>query len=299
MLNDDPFYFSINRKMTAAFGTLFNEIQVPRFDANGAITELLHVPLSYAPKERVEARIIDDPNIDRASAVPPLPRISFELVNMSFDADRKLGPLNRVSVVKDSVTKDYKQQFEGVPYNWNYNLWIYTKDIEDGNKIIEQILPYFRPEFYIKVQLIPEMNVTANIPILLNSIQMQDTYEGDFKGERRAIIWTLEFTLKGYVFGPIQEDKVIKFANVNFYAPTVVDLTTAVGNTTFKPIDRITSQPGLTANGQGTSNLALTIPYTEIDADDPWDYITIIAGNTDPAEGTGGDQNDNLPFPQT
>lgn len=292
MLGTDPFYFSINRKMTAAFGTLFNEIVVPRFDANGAITEILHVPISYAPKERVEAREIDDPNIDKQSAISPLPRISFEMQAPTYDADRTLNPIQTMSLIKDNGTKDYKHQFEAVPYDFHYTLWIYAKTIEDGNKIFEQIVPFFKPEFPLKINLIPEMNVIMNIPVILNSSGMTDTYEGDFKGDRRAIIWTLDFTMKGYYFGPITEDKVIKFANVNFYAPTIVNLIDAVGNSA--PVDRVTAQPGLTANGVATSNIALTIPYQQISADDPYGYIDVVYGNLDRTEGTGGNPYNNL-----
>lgn len=288
-----PFYFSINRKMTAAFGTIFNEIVVPRFDANNAISELVHVPISYAPKEKVELLEIDNPDIAKQSATSPLPRISFEQGMMRYDSERALNPVQTISIVKDAVTKDYKHQFEAVPYNFSYTLWVYTKTIEDGNKIIEQILPFFRPELPLMIQLIPEMNVTLNIPVILNSISLSDSYDGDFK-ERRAIIWTLDFTMKGYMFGPITQDKIIKFANVNFYAPTVTSLVTAVGNST--PIDRVTAQPGLTANGLPTSNIALTIPYQQIASDDPYGYITIVAGNLDASEGTGGNQSNNLPW---
>lgn len=271
--------------MTAAFGSLFNEISVPRFDADGNITELLHVPVSYASKEKVEAREIDDPEINKQSAVSPLPRISFEQMPMQYDSDRMLNPIQSMAIIKDPVSKDFKHQFEAVPYNWKFTVWIYSKTLEDANKIVEQILPFFRPEFPLKIELIPEMNITLNIPVILNTVNLSDTYDGDFK-DRRAIIWSLDFTMKGYVFGPIRVDKIIKFANVNFYAPTIVRLSDAVGNSA--PIDRVTSQPGLTANGQPTSNLALTIPYQQISADDPYGYINVIYGNLDPTEGTGG-----------
>lgn len=278
--------------MTAAFGTVFNEIAVPRYDANGAVTELLHVPISYAPKEKVEAREIDDPNITKQSAVSPLPRISFEMIGMQFDADRMLDPIQNIAVVKNATTKNYKHQFEAVPYNWHFTLWVYSKTLEDGNKIIEQILPFFRPEFPLKIELIPEMNIILNVPIILNTTNPSDSYDGDFK-ERRAIIWTLDFTMKGYLFGPIQEDKVIKFANVNFYTPTITNLSDAVGNS--RPVERLTSQPGLTSNGQPTANIVLTIPYQQISADDPYGYIDIIQ-NLNTAEGTGGNQANNLPY---
>lgn len=292
MLGNDPFYFSIIRKMTAAFGTVFNDIVVPRFDDNGAVNELVRVPISYAAKERVLVKVLDDPDIAKQSAVSPLPRISFQMNAPVLDSTRMINPVQNMALLK-STSGNYKRQMEAVPYNFPISLWVYTKTIEDGNKIIEQILPMFRPELPLKVELIPEMGITMNIPLILNNTSVQDTYEGDFKGDRRAIIWQLDFTMKGYMFGPIRESKIIKFANVNFYAPSVSDLTTAVGNST--PIDRVTSQPGLTANGQPTTNVALTIPYVQINADDNWAYINIIYGNLDPSEGTGGNQSNNLP----
>lgn len=280
--------------MVAVFGTLFNDIAIPRFNANGDVTELLHVPISYGPKERVEAISIDNKDLTKQSAVSPLPRLSFEMRPPVYDATRALNPTQTSSVVRDANTGNYQRQFEPVPYNFGFTLWVYAKTISDGNKIIEQILPFFRPEFPVTVELIPQLGFTTNIPVILNSVLLSDTYEGDFTGERRAIIWTLDFTMKGYYFGPISEDAIIKFAKVEFYAPTVQDLTTAVGNSS--PVAYVTVQPGLTANGQPTSNIAQTIPYVQINSTDPFGYITIINGDTNPAEGGGGNQSNNLPF---
>lgn len=280
--------------MIAAFGNVFNEIEVPRFDESGQLTQLLHVPISYGPKERVELLVIDNPELAKQSAVSPLPRLSYQMGNPYYDKDRILNPVQNMAVVKNA-TGNYNRMLEAVPYNFPFTLWVYAKTLLDADKIVEQMLSFFRPELPLTIELIPEMNIIRDIPLILDSVQMEDTYEGEFKGPRRAIIWTLNFTMKGFIFGPISEDKVIKFANVNFYAPTVVSLTSAVGNST--PIDRVTSQPGLTANGEPTTNVSLTIPYQQINADDNWDYINIVYGNLDPSEGTGGNQSNNLPFP--
>jgi hypothetical protein len=295
MLNHAPFYFSINRKMSAAFGTIFNELAIPRYDDAGNVTQLLRVPISYGPKEKVLARLIGDPGIDRPDAIS-LPRMSFEMTSFQYDGDRRLNSVQSNSRV-DPNTKDYKHQYLPVPYDWHFTLWVYAKDIEDCNKIMEQILVFFQPEFPIKIDLIPEMGVSINVPVILNSTTSEDSYSGDFK-ERRAIIWTLDFTMKGYLYGPIMVDKIIKFANVNFYAPTVADLQTAVGNSVV--IDRVTSQPGLTANGQPTTHIAETIPYRDIVATDDFGYIDIISGDlTQPTITVGGDQSNNLPVANT
>lgn len=277
MLKLEAFYFSITRKMVATFGTIFNEIVVPRFDTEGNVTQILKVPLSYAPKERVLVRLKGDEGIDHKAAIT-LPRISFELMSIEYDASRKLNPIQIQRPVANE-NGSYKRQFVPVPYNYHFTLWIYAKNVEDGLTILEQILPFFTPEFPTKLNLIPEMNVSVNVPIILNGVQSEDTYEGDFKNENRKIIWTLDFTMKGYLYGPIRTDAIIKFANVNFYAPAVDNLADAVGNSA--PVDRVTSQPGLTANGEPTSNIALTIPYQEIEANDDYGFINIVYGDLD------------------
>jgi hypothetical protein len=279
MLKLGAFYFSITKKMVATFGTIFNEIVVPRFDDDGNVTQVLNVPISYSPKEKVLARLKGDPNIDHKAALT-LPRISFELTSVEYDASRKLNSIQTVRPVQTS-NGSYQRQFVSVPYNFHFSLWVYAKNVEDGLTVIEQILPFFTPEFPTKLNLIPEMNISHNVPVILNSVQSEDTYAGDFKDDNRQIIWSLDFTMKGHYYGPIRSEAIIKFANVNFYAPAVDNLADAVGNSA--PIERVTSQPGLTANGQPTSNISLTIPYLEIEANDDYGFINLVV---DPSANT-------------
>jgi hypothetical protein len=164
---------------------------------------------------------------------------------------------------------------KGGRYNINFQCNIYAKNSEDGTKIIEQILPYFTPDWTTTVNLIPEVEMTMDIPVILNNIGYSDTYDGAFQ-KRRAIIWTLDLTLKGYIYGPVKKSGVIKFVEANFYIPTVADgqLATVVGNTTVA--EYITMQPGLTANGQPTSNANNTVAYTLINVDDDYGYVNEI-----------------------
>jgi len=163
-------------------------------------------------------------------------------------------------------------QYNPVPYNIEFKVSIYVKNTEDGTKIIEQILPFFTPDWTTTVKLIPEMEIVLDIPVILNDIKYEDKYDGDFK-ERRAIIWTLDLLLKGTLYGPVKKGGVIKFVEANFLIPANVD-STAVGNT---PVSEyITIQPGLTANGTPTSNASLSIPYEEILATDDYGFITEI-----------------------
>lgn len=266
-------YFSTIRKYVILFGTLFNDIHITRTSANGTTTHLLKVPLSYAPKEKMLVRFENDPNIDRETAVL-LPRMSFEMNNVSYDSTRKLNTLGKV-VVKDTNANKLKYQYNPVPYNFDFTLYVYVKNAEDATKIIEQILPFFTPEWSSSVNLIPEMGISMDIPVILNNISIEDTYEGDFK-ERRALIWTINFTLKGYIYGPVKKNAVIKFANTTFYVPTIENLRDAVGNTS--PIDRVTVAPGLDANGNPTSNGSISIDRNLIEADDDFGFITDVAG---------------------
>jgi hypothetical protein len=276
-----PFYFSLIRKYVILTGTLFNNIRITRTDKNGTQTSLLKVPITYAPKDKMLALVIQDTAIDRQTATIPLPAISFEMGRMQYDGTRKLNTITK-SVVKDADNLNkFKYQYNPVPYNIEFKVYIYAKNAEDGTKIIEQILPYFTPDWTTTVNLIPEMNVTMDIPITLNNISYSDNYEGDFK-ERRAIIWTLDLVLKGYLYGPVRKSGIIKFINLNFYNPLVEDgkLSTAVGET---PIaEKVTVQPGLYSNGSplnyfGQPNTSLsTIPYNEIEVSDDFGYITQI-----------------------
>jgi hypothetical protein len=257
------------------FGTLFNDVHVTRTNASGATVDLLKVPLSYAPKEKMMARFDSDPGIDRETAVL-LPRMSFEMQTLSYDASRKLNTLGKVTV-KDTSANKLKYQYNPVPYNFDFTLYIYVKNAEDGTKIVEQILPFFTPEWTSTVSLIPELGINMDIPVILNSVQTEDTYDGDFK-TRRALIWTLNFTLKGYIYGPIRKSGIIKFANTTFYIPdpSITNLRDAVGNSS--PNDRVTVAPGLDANGDPTSNASISISRDLIEADDDFGYITDIAG---------------------
>ena len=265
------FYFGSIRNYVIAFGTLFNDISISRTDAEGNLTQLLRVPLAYSPRDKMLARVISDPNIDRPTALV-LPRMSFQLTDLKYDGERKLNTLGR-SVYTTTDKEKNKYQYNPVPYNFEFKLHIYVKNAEDGTKIVEQILPFFTPDWTPTIKLIPEMNVVVDTPIILNSVTSEDTYDQEYMN-RRAIIWTLSFTLKGYLFGPVKEKKIIKFANTTFFVSKQDDLYDAVGNTA--PSDRVTVRPAMLANGSPTSNVALSVPLSEIQADDDFGYAVNI-----------------------
>jgi len=273
MLGQAQFYNRTIRKVVVAFGTLFNDIQLQRYSKDGNTKyEIFKVPLSYGPKERYITQITSDPDLTKSINVV-VPRISFELISMSYDSSRKL--VSTTQNFNYNTTTGLSTQYAPVPYDFNFTMSIYVRNTEDGTQIVEQILPFFTPDWTTSVKLISELDEYKDIPVILNKVSYEDTYDKDFK-ERRAIIWTMDLLVKGYLYGPIKKSGIIKFVNVNFYTPSVPDgkLSDAVGNTAIA--EKMTVQPGLTANGEPTSNLDLTIPYSQIEADDNYGYIIKI-----------------------
>ena len=277
MFGHGVFYFSTIRKMVIYFGTIINDMRITRTNADGDVVATLKIPLSYAPKDKMLARVDADPEITRQTSIY-LPRMSFEMTGLAYDGARKLNTVSRQVVKDNSNANKLKAQYNPVPYNFDFNLYVYVKNAEDGTKIIEQILPFFTPDWTATVNLIPEMNIAMDIPIILNSISMEDTYDGSFE-ERRAIIWTLNFTVKGWIYGPIVSKPIIKIANTQFFVPSggsQANVAASVGETDV--IGRITVKPGLDANGNPTSNANTTINYSSIEVDDDFGYVITSEG---------------------
>ena len=205
------FYHQTSRKMVVAFGTLFNTIEVRRTNSAGSVVDTIKVPLSYGPKEKFLTRISADPNLNPKIALT-VPRMGFELTAMTYDGVRKLNTMGRNVA---TGTTGLKKQFNPVPYNWDFSLYVYVKNAEAGTQILEQILPFFTPEFTVTMNLVSSMSEKRDIPLVLNSVSSEDTYEGDF-ASRRSIIWTLSFLMKGFLYPSITDNaKVITDVTVD------------------------------------------------------------------------------------
>jgi len=200
-------YHEIFRKTVVAFGTLFNNIELRRSD------EVMKVPLAYGPKAKFLARLDQVPDPTNKRVQITLPRISFEINGITYDSSRKVSPTQKIAI-PTSNTKN-KNVFMPVPYNLGFELAIISKNQEDGLQILEQILPYFQPHYNLSVKLLPSMNEVKDVPVVLQNIDYEDDYEGDFS-TRRAIIYTLQFSVKTYLYGPVTEPKVIKKAIVDY-----------------------------------------------------------------------------------
>ena len=268
------------------------------------------MPITYAPKDKMLARVMQDPDINRPTATLPLPCISFEMGQMKYDGSRKLNTTGFTSGTMDPASaNNFLMQYNPVPYNIDFKVYIYGKNVEDANKILEQILPYFTPDWTTSVKIMPGMNITMDIPVILNHVAYSDNYDKEY-AERRAIIYTLDLVVKGYFYGPIKSKPVIKFTNTSFYivdanvvasaaiirfangqiangyanstvANSTVDMRInpdaihwQVGNT--PRTEYIVVEPGLTANGTPTSNAAASINVGEIWASNDYGYVEFI-----------------------
>lgn len=199
------FYHEIIRKTVIAFGTLFNGISVRHLNDSGDITSNIKVPLAYGPTQKFLARLQQVPELNKPVQVT-LPRMSFELIGMSYDTSRKLTTTQSF-LTKDVNNNQIKKAYLPVPYNLNFELSIMTKLNDDMLQIVEQIIPYFQPNYNLTVDLVKEIGEKRDIQVVLDNISMTDNYEGDFN-ERRALVYTLKFTAKTYLFGPVSSDSI-------------------------------------------------------------------------------------------
>ena len=216
------FYNQSTRNVVVAFGTLFNTIQLHKKDGSGNIVQSMKVPLAYGPKQKWLSRLTEDPNLSKKVAVT-LPRIGFEISGITYDPARKLQKTVKVKKVADGIDNNQvKSGFMPVPYNINFELYVLSKNSDDALQIVEQILPFFQPDYTVTMKEIPELDIIRDVPIILNSVGYEDDYEGSFTS-RRSIIYTLSFTAKYYMYGPVTASNVIRRVQVDQYADLPVN----------------------------------------------------------------------------
>lgn len=249
MFDQKVFYHEHVRKAIIAFGTLFNNIEIRRKNTDGTVAQSLRVPLSYTPKQKTIQRITEVGDLEegRAKYEITLPRMGFEITSLTYDSSRKLMPTQTVRAI-DS-TNGVKVSFISTPYNMGISMSIFAKNQEDGLQILEQILPYFNPDFNITIFEIPELGVKRDLQFILDSVTYNDDYAGSYD-QRVTITWDLNFTIKMNFFGYVQDADLIKKTIANIYAtyniPANADPDTAIGTritTTPDPLDADPSAP--------------------------------------------------------
>jgi len=215
------FYHEILRRTIIAFGTLFNNISIQHKNEDDEVVSILKVPLAYGPIQKFLARLEQSPDLNKPVAIT-LPRMSFEFTGITYDASRKVTTTQTFLVKDPSDGRETKKVFMPVPYNMQFELNLMTKLNDDALQVVEQILPYFQPSYTLSINLIDKLNEKKDIPIILENITMQDTYEGDFT-TRRVLLYTFRFTAKTYLFGPISSASkdIIKKTTISYIAGDV------------------------------------------------------------------------------
>jgi len=251
------FYNEGLRKLTIAFGQLFNNVIIQNTSSTGAVTKRIRVPLAYAPKEKFLVRLEQQADLknDREVSIT-LPRLGFEITGLQYDASRKINKLQKTIRVKTNEDgKKLNYNYAPVPYNINFSLYSFTATAENGLQIVEQILPFFQPEYTVTMNVVPELQIKRDIPIVLNNVNYEDTYSGDFT-TRRTVVYTLNFTAKTYLYGPMTNQGVIKTVQADLGADTEAPL--------------------------ARDERIITVPNpTTADADDDFGFTTTITSFTD------------------
>ena len=254
----DHFYHKKIRNTVIAFGTIFNNVNIKRLDSSGNPLQNIKVPLSYSPKEKFLARLDAQQDLtgDDSKVAITLPRMSFEITGYSYDATRKLNKNQKITkVTTNADTTKMNNQYMPVPYNVNFSLNVYTANSDDGLQIVEQILPFFQPDYTVTMIEDTTMDTKRDIPFILNSVDYEDSYTGSLTSLRR-IIYTLQFTAKVYLYGPISTSAIIKKVSADLYSDT---------GSNAPRVERVTVQPN----------------PTSADKDDTYTYTTTLEFFTD------------------
>ena len=274
------FYNEILRRTIIGFGTLFNSISIKQDGSP------LRVPLAYGPTQKFLARLNQSPDLNKATSLS-LPRMSFEFTGLTYDPSRKVTTTQKIVVQNpDSDTPDEKKVYMPVPYNMQFELAVMCKLNDDALQIVEQILPYFQPSYNLTVNLVGSIKEKRDIPIVLENITMQDDYEGDFES-RRVLMYTLRFTAKTYLFGPVSDASkdIITKSTVNYLTGT--DTSNAQRNLTYSVVPRAIQN----YDGTVLTNLASDITKTQTTFEvEDGSSITASSGSTSVYIDLGGEE---------
>jgi hypothetical protein len=252
------FYNEILRRTVISFGSLFNNIEIKHNDSSDNVVSVIKVPLAYGPTQKFLARLDQSADLSKKTQIT-LPRMSFEFTGLTYDATRKVTTTQTFTVKDPTTGTETKKAFMPVPYNMQFELSIMSKLNDDCLQIVEQILPYFQPAYTLTIDLVQSINEKRDIPIVLENITMQDDYEGDFT-TRRVLLYTLRFTAKTYLFGPVSS------ATKDIVKKTTISYIT--GTNTSSPTREVvyTTEPRATKNYTGTvlTNISKDITTEDI-----------------------------------
>lgn len=261
MLGHPPWNSDIIKKVTILFGCLFNDIKINRTDSDDAVAQVIKVPLLYGPADPQLMKSLQTPDIEQPFAMT-LPRMAYELIDLQYDANRQLPSSNQI-IGNGSVV------YSPAPYIITYDLAIMVNKTDDALRILEQILAFFTPSFNIPGKIMENLGTTEDLPVTLVGINKEDSYEGALS-KSREYIWRLTFQVPISIYGPVNTDaKLIKHVESVVYS----------GMTIANKSDSLIVYPGLTENGEPTTDPSQAIPWNQVNEDDNWAFIDQIQGN--------------------
>ncbi len=265
MFNGHSYHATI-RKIVAVFGTLFNNISIVRKDSAGAVINITRVPLAYGPKQKFLARLAEQPDLDSSKIAIKLPRMSFEIISMVYDTATKINRNNLLTFIDPAGTGSTKKTVRTyAPYRIGFQLSVIANNQDDALQVVEQILPYFQPEYTVTVKELDALELKTDVPFVLTGVQLSDNYEGDFK-TRRALVYTLDFETRIRFYGPVTNSNLVRTIQIDFR-----------DFGTLKPLERVeTVLDPLNAQPDDDEYSSITTisPFTNTDSF----YLTVAAG---------------------
>lgn len=273
MFNNQHWYYGLTRGYSALFANMFNDIKIVRTNSVGDVTQVIACPIDFATKQKIIRKINEDGDL-KQNVATTLPRLSFALTGLSRDYGRQLIPITKNMVQEDSDKTKIRMNYMFVPVDMVYELYVYVKNLDDGYQIFEQIIPFFLPDWTIKVGMLKPMKYQDNVVITLDDYSFTDNYEGAID-TRRMVIWTYRFTMKARYYGPMKTSGLIKRAIADLIVPPGKINPSELPEDVV-PLEQLIVTPGVTANNEPTTDPLLTIPYQNVEQDSNWDYIVEI-----------------------
>ena len=233
------FYHQRIRKAVATFGAMFNNIYVLRKDSGGGVISTQKVPLSYGPRAKFLDRIREMPDLTTDTKVAiKLPRMSFEITNVAYDPARQLPKLNSFQKGVEGTVLSRNKIYNGVPYILSFQLSVYAKNQDDALQVVEQVLPYFNPQYTLSIKPLDDIDtLKEDVPVILTGVVLNDEYEGEMAATRRTIIYTLDFDMHVYFHGPITTSGIIRTSITD-----ILDIQSGLADSDI-PLERITVTP--------------------------------------------------------
>jgi hypothetical protein len=283
------FYHEILRRTIVSFGSLFNDITIKHKNNSNDVVSVIKVPFAYGPTQKFLARLNQSPDLNKPIQMT-LPRMSFEFTGLTYDSTRKSTTTQTFTAKSATDGKETKKVYLPVPYNLQFEVSVMSKLNDDALQIIEQILPYFQPAYTMTVELVDEINEKRDVPVILENITMQDDYEGDFT-TRRVLIYTLRFTVKTYLFGPISSASkdIIKKTTISYIAGDTTNTPIrevvysaeprAIKNYTGIVITNLTNDIGTGDTLITVNNASSILPNTYLDIEGEEVFVNLVSGN--------------------